>query len=253
MKISIKIGEKQYSTKKEALLHYKNILNSYEFGDSLNDDDYNDLINLFDYSLSCDENDYLDAETVEELETIEEENEEDLVIDDILIAKVQFGAKCFEIIYSDGTSEYISYIMMINRHNTNLDASFNRACRSSVQKDLIVLKQKYFKEYATKGLVKCQETGELSKWEELSVDHRQPNTFSVIIDRFKEVNHINVNKISFYVNEENMLNFTDKELQEKFRVYHQEKANLRIVRKECNLSRTGMARLKRNNKDLVIE
>ena len=48
-----------------------------------------------------------------------------------------------------------------------------------------------------------------------------------------------------------MLLFKDGTLTTDFINYHKEKANLRKVRKECNLSRTGMARLKRNTKDLT--
>jgi len=115
------------------------------------------------------------------------------------------------------------------------------------------IKKKYFFHNSKKGYVKCQETGIESKWEDLAVDHRQPNTFSVIVDRFKELNRIDVSNIEFEFNEDNMLVFKDKELTELFRNYHKEKANLRIVRKECNLSRTGMARIKRTNNDLTIK
>jgi hypothetical protein len=93
----------------------------------------------------------------------------------------------------------------------------------------------------------------LSKWEYLAVDHRQPNTFSVIIDRFKEVNKIELEKIDYLTNDVNLLLFKNKTLMTDFINYHKEKANLRIVRKECNLSRTGIARLKRSTKDLTIK
>ncbi len=247
MKIPIKIGEKSYTFKKEALLYYKNILNSYKFGESLNDDDYNDMIDLinYDYSFNLVDNELSDTNT-------EEDVEEEVTIEDIKIAKVQYGAKCFEIMYSDKTSEYISYIMMINRHIISTDATFNIVCRNSVQKDLKDVKKKYFRDNAVNGLVKCQETNQLSKWEDLAVDHRQPNTFSVIVDRFKEVLKIDINKINYQLNEENFLVFEDETWAEKFRIYHKEKANLRIVRKECNLSRTGLARLKRSKKDLTV-
>ena len=38
--------------------------------------------------------------------------------------------------------------------------------------------------------MKCQETGKLLKWEQLNVDHRQPNTFSIIVDRFVGLGNI---------------------------------------------------------------
>jgi hypothetical protein len=44
-------------------------------------------------------------------------------------------------------------------------------------------------------MVKCQESKELEKYEELNVDHRQPNTFSVIVDRFVELNRLDIEKI----------------------------------------------------------
>ena len=40
MRKKIKIGEKEFLTKKEALSHYKVILNSYDFGESINEQDF---------------------------------------------------------------------------------------------------------------------------------------------------------------------------------------------------------------------
>ena len=48
----IKIGDKEYKYKKDALIYYKSILNSYNFEDSLNDDHFNDLIDLIDFDFS---------------------------------------------------------------------------------------------------------------------------------------------------------------------------------------------------------
>jgi len=114
------------------------------------------------------------------------------------------------------------------------------------------VKQSFFDKYSEEGFVKCQETGIDSKWEELVVDHRQPNTFSVIVDRFIELNQIDLNENEYKVNEDNHLVLEDESLAEKFRTYHKEKANLRIVRKERNLSRSGLAKNQKQNKDLTV-
>lgn len=106
---------------------------------------------------------------------------------------------------------------------------------------------------SVKGQVKSQETGKLSKWTELVVDHRQPNTFSIIVDRFKELNRINLEEIEYSSNEQNHIIFKDENLTKDFRKYHKEKASLRVVRKECNSGRTGMGRIKRSTKDLTIK
>ena len=101
--------------------------------------------------------------------------------------------------------------------------------------------------------MKCQETGILSTWTELVVDHRQPNTFSIIVDRFKEVNIIDLETIEYTQNDQNHIVFQDDKWTKDFKQYHKEKASLRLVRAECNSSRTGMARLKRTSKDLTIK
>jgi len=47
--------------------------------------------------------------------------------------------------------------------------------------------------------------------------------------------------------------FEDSVLSEKFREYHKQKAALRIVRKEYNSSRSNMAKISHQKKDLRIE
>lgn len=179
--------------------------------------------------------------------------EKEIEIIDIQVSKVQFNTKCFEVFYSDQTSCIISYLMIINNTKYTPEKLFYVACRNSIHSDIHAIKQGYFDKNSKQGQVKCQETGVLSKWTELVVDHRQPNTFSIIVDRFKEVNRIDLDSIEYTVNEQNHIVFKNDRLTEEFKQYHKEKASLRIVRTECNLGRTGMARVKRTTKDLTIE
>jgi hypothetical protein len=46
MREKIKIGEREFATKKDALNHYKIILNSYKFGEFLNNSDFKDIMSL---------------------------------------------------------------------------------------------------------------------------------------------------------------------------------------------------------------
>lgn len=169
------------------------------------------------------------------------------------MAQFQFNTKCFEVFYADDTSEYISYIMLINKKRYDPEKLFYVACRNSVHADIHAVKQVYFDVHSVKGQVKCQETGILSKWAELAVDHRQPNTFSIIVDRFKEVNNFDLEAIEYDSNQYNHIIFKDENLTQRFKDYHKAKANLRIVRKECNSSRTGLARVKKTAKDLTVK
>lgn len=256
MKKSLKIGEKEYKFKKDAVAYYKTILNSYNFGQSLNDSDFGDLIDLIDYDYFnyLAEIEIAEEEIENEPETSNDEiSEEELIIEDIKVSKAQFNKKCFEVFYSDKTSQFISYLMMINNTKYTPEKLFYVACRNSIHSDIRSVKQDYFDKNSVKGQVKCQETGILSKWTELAVDHRQPNTFSIIVDRFKEVNKIDLDTIEYTSNNQNHIIFEDENWTENFRKYHREKASLRIVRTECNSSRTGMARLRRTSKDLTIK
>ena len=254
-----KIGKKEYKFKKDAITHYRTILNSYNFGQILNETDFNDLIDLLDYDYF---NYLADMELSEEnnVEEIEEEIDGNteyteggkLLIECIKVSKVQFNTKCFEVFYSDKTSGYISYLMMLNKTKYTPEKLFNVACRNSIHNDIRSVKKDFFDKNSVKGQVRCQETGILSKWTEVVVDHRQPHTFSMIVDRFKEVNKIDSSILEYVTDENNRIIFQDTNWVDSFRSYHKEKASLRIVRIECNSSRTGMARIKRTAKDLKI-
>lgn len=254
----IKIGQKEYKFKKDAITHYRTILNSYNFGQSLSDNDFDDLIDLLDFDYF---NGLAELEIIEEAIKVKisaeivvnESSEDEVLIEDIRVSKVQFNTKCFELFYSNKSSEYILYLMLINTTRYTPERLFYIACRNSVHNDIHAVKQGFFNRHSVKGQVECQETGILSMWTELVVDHRQPNTFSIIVDRFKEVNAIDLEKIEYSSNSQNHIIFEDNSWIQKFKQYHKEKASLRIVRVECNSSRTGMARLKRTPKDLTIK
>lgn len=243
------IGENSFSYKKEAIAHYRHILNSYRFGESLNEPDFYDLIDLLDYDcLNSSDISDLDESFIDEYS----DNEIDVYITDIKVSKVQFNTKCFEVFYNDNSSCYISYLMIINNTKYTPERLFDKACRNAIHKDIIDVKQRYFDSHSVKGQVKCQETGVLSKWSELVIDHRQPYTFSVIVDRFKELNNIDLRNIEYVTNDDNLILFENNSITEQFREYHKEKANLRLVRKECNSGRTILARISKSKKDLKI-
>jgi hypothetical protein len=234
MRKKLKIGKKEFTTKKEALNHYKTILNSYKFGEFLNDSDFNDILDL--------------------LETHPNKEEKIGVgIEKVRISKLQhcYNTKAFELVRLDDSTVIISYIQRISSPQTSF-TKFSYACREAIREDLRNVKLAYFKKSSKKGKVKCQETRELEKYEDLTVDHRQPNTFSVIVDRFIELNNLNLENIEYIEIAGDINELADSELKEKFRQYHKEKANLRIVKKKLNLGRSFQAKVSRQKKDLII-
>ena len=228
----MQIGDKSYATKKDALNHYKTISNSYDFGETISSQNFSDLLDL--------------------LETHPEVTEKVGVgIESIRVAKLKYNTKAFELVRFDGSTEFFSYTKRINAPKNDF-TKFREACRQVIQEDLRKVKLEYFEKYSKKGQVKCQETGSLSKYEELNVDHRQPNTFSVIVDRFIELNNIDIQRIEYIPVDGGPNELADEELKTKFKQYHKDKANLRIVKKDLNFGRSFQARVKRQKKDLTI-
>jgi len=244
--MKIKIGKKTYPTKKSAIEFYRDILNSYEFGESLNENDFIKLVDLLNYHLEIN---YEKPNNNREAKSKTEKK--DFVLKDIRIAKYLYSTKCFELVYEQ-ESFIISYRKLINQTKPTRQSIFNNVCRNLIQSDLIELKQNYFKQNALESRALCQETNEKHFWENLVVDHRQPNTLSMIIDRFIEIKGIDVSKVEYKQSENNYTIFDDDKLNDEFIQYHKEKATLRIVRKDLNLSRTGFARIKPMKKDLMI-
>jgi len=233
MKPPIKIGTIEFKYKKDALLYFKKILNTYDYGQLLNINDFNDVCKL--------------------LETHKKAKEKIGVgIKEIRVDKITYKTKCFQIIRNDLSSDFFSYIKCING-STPPFTKFSKVCRETVNDDMREVKLSYFKKNSKKGRVKCQETGKLCLWDELSVDHRQPNTFSMIVDRFIEINKIDLKKVEYVEKEIYGSRFKDDFLADSFRKYHKEKANLRIVLKENNLGRSYQGRVKTQKKDLRIE
>jgi hypothetical protein len=232
MRKPIEIGKLIFKTKKDALGFFKQILNAYEFGESISSQDF---------------------EYLNELIKVQSDSEELIGcgLQGIRIAKLKYNTKGFELVKNDKTTQLISYTKRINPPRTDI-TKFREACRQAIQEDLRNVKLSYFDNYSKKGKAKCQETGELLKYDELNVDHRQPNTFSVIVDRFVELKNIDFKNIDYLTIDGGPNELVDKKLKEDFRQYHKDKANLRIVKKTLNLGRSFQARVNRQKKDLTI-
>ena len=233
MKKWSQIGKLNFKYKKDVIAYYKNILNSYKFQEILNESDFNDVLNLLKIHPNAQE-------------------KIGVGVKEIIVDETRYKTKCFNAIRFDSSSEIFSYIKCINGDLSPL-AKFSKTCRDVIADDLRLVKLSFFKGNSKKGRVKCQETGKLSLWEELNVDHRQPNTFSVIVDRFIELYKIDLSAVEYIETIDNVYSFKDDDFAEKFRQYHKEKANLRLVRKDNNLGRSHLARNTRQKKDLKIQ
>jgi len=229
MKRKIIIGSRSFKYKKDALNFYKKILNSYTLGEEL----------------SC-----YDREEIFELLKFRNKYNKNIV--GVKVDRVRNNTRCFYLIKDDLTLKAFSYTKSINGDYSPI-TKFSRTCRDLIQNDLKNVKLTYFKNNSKKGQVKCQETKDLCFWEELVIDHRQPNTFSIIVDRFIELYKIDVNNIEYLKVFDGVYEFKDEFISKKFKEYHKLKANLRVVKKVKNSERSYQARVKQQKMDLKIE
>jgi hypothetical protein len=232
--MKFQIGNNSFKSKKEATEFYKEILAKYSTSDRLIEKDKNSVLELL--KLHEDSEQYFSKE----IEAI------------CIVEDPKFKSKCFAILNVDNEIIIFSYRSCISGGESPLN-KFRKACRNIIDNDLHKIKKQYFGNNSVKRLAPCQESGEMCTWEELVIDHRQPNTFSMIVDRFIELNSIDLTKVEYNKLYDKVYEFSSVQLQDSFREYHKDKANLRIIKKTINSSRAHQGRNKRQKKDLVIK
>ena len=106
----------EFKHKKDALAYFKNIVNSYEPIQTINDNDFKDLVELIENH---------------------PDKEEKIVcgIKKNQVIEVRYKTKCFELIRKDGSTEVFSYRKRINSESNPL-AKFRKTCSETISEDL---------------------------------------------------------------------------------------------------------------------
>ncbi|MDI9593468.1 MAG: DCL family protein [Bacteroidota bacterium] len=106
----------EFKHKKDALAYFKNIVNSYEPIQTINDNDFKDLVELIENH---------------------PDKEEKIVcgIKKNQVIKVRYKTKYFELIRKDGSTEVFSYRKRINGESNPL-AKFRKTCSETISEDL---------------------------------------------------------------------------------------------------------------------
>jgi hypothetical protein len=230
--LSITIGDKTFDSKSKALVFYKDILNSYEVGDCLSEDDCKNISNLVYMGLSSEEVKAYEEETGDYIKSV--------VID----THPEFrNTKCFFLIGGTEEKQLFSCLLAINGAVSD-DKRFLKACRHTISGRLREFKKQQFKNRP----VKCAITNEIVEWEDCQIDHKAPLTFSVIVKSFIVANKIDIRKVE-YVSELTKEHFADQELADKFDAFHKEMAVLRVLVTKQNRKLSGGARIKPTKKD----
>ena len=226
----VEIGEYNWDYQKDALAYYGGILNAYGVGDVLGDKDFDDIFNLVKNHPSA-------------------PAKIGVGVQEIFVGSDGYAGKCFHIRRTDGSVENFSYKKAVVGQAGPFTL-FSKACRKAVEPDIIQVKDRVF---AEKEQIKCQETGVLLTKDEVHLDRRQPNTFSVIVDRFIELEDMDLETVAYESAGEYGRTFQDQGLADRFRAYHKKKATLRVVSRDINARRSHMGRVQPQKKDLTID
>lgn len=256
-RFAITIGKKTFPSKKSATKFYKDILDSYNFGEKLNNSDAEALIVLVATS-----EDTTPAETLEYAQDCiygyisedEEYNEwfaNNRITGVVVDRHPDFRTtKCFFFLEkTEGKNEknIFSYRAKINGYPTDIQR-FSRACRFTVYDRIRKFKMGQFKNRP----VKCVISGEIVEWEECQVDHKSPLTFSVIVKSFIIANNLDIAKIE-YTYSNSREKFVDESIAKNFDEFHKNMAVLRIISTKENLKLSGSARVKPTKKDGILK
>lgn len=229
---SITIGDKTFDSKSKALVFYKDILNSYEVGDCLSEDDCKNISNLVYMGLDSEEVKAYEEETGDYVKSVMIDNHPEFR-----------NTKCFFLMGGIEEKQLFSYLLAINGATSD-DQRFSKACRHLVSERLREFKKQQFKNRP----VKCAITNKIVEWEDCQIDHKAPLTFSVIVKSFIIANKIDIRTVE-YVSELTKEQFADQELADKFDAFHKEMAVLRVLATKQNRKLSGGARIKPTKKD----
>lgn len=229
----ITLGHLSFSKQGDAMAHFKEILNRLPIGTVLTGNDYGDVAALLSGHPRAQEK---IGPGIERLTV--DENDAD--------------GRCFHIIRTDGSKDNFSYKKCVVGDPSPF-TSFSLACRRAVEDDLYQFKVTYFDENQNADQkVKCPETKKWIAFEEAHVDHRSPQSFSVIVKFFIDMKGVDVGgvqyeRVGLYGNE-----FSEASLAEAFRAWHKKTAVLRVIEAGRNLAKAPLARVKLTKADRTL-
>ena len=236
-RISVIIGDLTFATQKEASHFIKNMLNKYGDQETVSIEDQEVLTNLIERH----------PEAIQKI---------GVGIRQFYKAPTAMGTSCFWLEREDGTKTDFSYGSCITGKSKTLFQEFMEACREAVRDDLIETKYAYFRTNAdSSGKVPCAISGEMVTDKESHLDHVKPLTFQVIVVTFFKSNGINISRNMFTQSSDAQFqaSFVDQEMKEKFRTYHHDITDLRIIKNRLNLKMGPSERIKKVKNSVPIK
>ncbi|WP_339635377.1 DCL family protein [uncultured Sneathiella sp.] len=224
----VELATRTFDKKGDATAFFREILNRYQSGDRVNNDDSLDLSALLERHTEY-------AEKV------------GCGISHFEIMMTGHGTKCFRIVRLDGTGTDFSYPHCISQRPPSRKQEVSNALRWAIRYDLYAARDKFFAAHADEaGFVACAETGERISREQAHMDHRPPMTFEVIVTTFLASKGLSLNDVPLSKGRDDQVSpeVTDEDMAEAFRDYHTNVARLDFVKSSINLAQSSRNRLK---------
>lgn len=218
---TIRIQNKNFTTKKEAEDFTRTILYKYEYGKALQGDDLLFVLELLERHP---DKQYKIGAGVKEI---------------VVRPDDKYGqTRHFTVIRSDNTSIDFSFKKCFAENPNDPMKLFKAAARRAVEKQIIYFFNTWFAVHKnSEGKVECAISGEWVGKENAAVDHAPPDTFDKIVQGFITVRNIDVSRVAFTSGDNYRIGkaFADDVLIDDFANYHKQVAKLRITTKTANL------------------
>ena len=207
---SVILPSKEFKTKAEATKFFKDMLNRYRDGETLNQDD-----SKFLYELVLRHPEIKIGVGVSRFYR-------DMTPD--------YPTSCFHLERPDGSKTDFSYKTCIDGYSTPLEQQFHQACRQSVSEELTRQKNTLFKESG--GTMLCSKTGVIITVDTAEYRHTEPKAIEIIRD-FIATFKINITQDLIAPSKDMTYKsqLTDLEMERDFQKFHASKAHLAMFRK----------------------
>lgn len=135
--------------------------------------------------------------------------------------------KHMEIVRQDGSVIDFSYKKCLSGKDPSGIELFRIACRNAVSSDIAWFKKNYLKQNPV-----CRHRGIALDQDNSHVDHVKPKTFIWLVDKFIKKEGIVIDKVE--IEGEIKKRFKNREIEERFKLFHRETAELELVSAEAN-------------------
>lgn len=235
-KASIIIGDKEFKFQKDALAYFKEMLQRSRVNKTIEGYDHEILLSLIERH----------PEAARKIGK---------GVQRFYKASTDMGTDCFWLERVDGSTTDFSYIVAVRAKGKSLYQEFTESCRNAVRADLEKTKKAFFDEYGDgNGCVECEISNQKVAIYESHLDHKKPLTFQVIVNTFIAANNIIIDESMLSKSHDSQFEteFIDLSLKDKFRKYHHEVAQLRIINPTANLRLGGSERITKSKRPVKI-